>query len=341
MQVSRSEGEAVRRREFITLLGGTAVAWPIAARAQQPERMRRIGVLMGYPENDLEGPAFFAAFREGLEKLGWVEDRNIRLDTRWATPEDAEARQRFAKELVALQPDLILSAVTPTTAALLQQTRTIPIVFATVADPVGSGFVASLAQPGGNVTGFQAMVGSLAGKWLELLKEIAPRVTRVAMLFNPAVAPYAESYLNPLKAAASSFAVEAIAAPVRDMSELESVVAAQARAPNGGLVVMPDSFTDVHRAEITSLAARYGLPAVYPRRIFTELGGLLSYGIDQLDSYRRAATYVDRILKGEKPSELPVQAPVKFELVINLKTAKALGLAVPDKLLALADEVIE
>ena len=234
-------------------------------RAQQGERMRRIGVLMAYPENDLEGPAFLAAFREALQKLGWAEDRNIRFDTRWATPEDAEARQRFAKELVALQPDLILSAATPTTTALLQQTRTIPIVFVTVADPVGSGFVASFSRPGGNVTGFQAMVGSLAGKWLELLKEIAPRVAKVAVLFNPVAAPYAKSYLNPLKAAAASFAVEEIAAPVRDMSELESVVAAQARAPNGGLVVMPDTFTDVHRAEITSLAARYGLPAVYAR----------------------------------------------------------------------------
>jgi putative ABC transport system substrate-binding protein len=223
----------------------------------------------------------------------------------------------------------------------MQHTRTIPIVFATVADPVGSGFVASLAQPGGNVTGFQAMVGSLGGKWLELLKEIAPRVARIAMLFNPAVAPYAESYLNPFKAAATSFAVEAIAAPVRDTSELEFVVAAQARVPNSGLIVMPDTFTDVHRAEIISLAARSGLPAVYPRRTFTELGGLLSYGIDQLDSYRRAATYVDRILKGEKPSELPVQAPVKFELVINLKTAKALGLDVPWILQQRADEVIE
>jgi putative ABC transport system substrate-binding protein len=332
----------VRRREFIALLRGMAVAWPIAARAQQPERMRRIGVLMGYPENDLEGRAWFAAFREGLEKLGWVEDRNIRFDTRWATPEDAEARRRFAKELVALQPDLILSAVTLTTAALLEtNAHHSNRVFATVSDPVGSGFVASLARPGGNVTGFQAMVGSLAGKWLELLKEIAPGVARVAMLFNPASTPYAESFLNPIKAATSSVAVEAIAAPVRDLSELESVVAAQAREPNGGLIVMPDNFTDVHRAEITSLAARSGLPAVYPRRIFTEVGGLLSYGIDQLDSYRQAATYADRILKGEKPSELPVQAPVKFELVINLKTAKALGLAVPDKLLALADEVIE
>jgi putative ABC transport system substrate-binding protein len=331
----------VKRRAFITLLGGAAAAWPLAVRAQQGERVRRVGVLMGYPEDDLEGPAFFAAFREALQKLGWAEDHNIRFDTRWATPEDAEARQRFAKELVALQPDLILSSVTPTTAALLQQTRTIPIVFATVSDPVGSGFVASLARPGGNVTGFQAMVGSLAGKWLELLKEIAPRVARVAILFNPAVAPYAESFLNPFKTAGSSFAVEAIAAPVRDVSELESVVAAQARAPNGGLIVMPDTFTDVHRAEITLLAARFGLPAVYPRRTFTELGGLLSYGIDQLDSYRRAATYVDRILKGEKPSELPVQAPVKFELVINLKTAKALGLDVPWILQQRADEVIE
>jgi putative ABC transport system substrate-binding protein len=293
--------------------------------------MRRVGVLMGYPENDLEGPAFFAAFREGLQKLGWVEGRNIRLDTRWASPDDAEARQRFAQELVALQPDLILSSVTPTTAALLQHTRAIPIVFATVADPVGSGFVASLAQPGGNVTGFQAWEASLGGKWLELLKEIAPRVTRVAMLFNPSVAPYAESFLNHFKAAASSFAVEPIAAPI----------AAQALAPNGGLIVIPDTFTDVHRTEIITLAARSSLPAVYPRRPFTELGGLLSYGVDQFDTYRRAATYVDRILKGEKPSGLPVQTPVKFELVINLKTAKALGLNIPVALQQRADELIE
>ena len=330
----------MRRRDFIKAIA-VSTTWPLAARAQQAEHMRRIGVLMGYPENDLEGSVFFAAFREGLQKLGWMEGRNIQLDTRWVSPDDAEARQRFAKELVALQPDLILSSVTPTTAALLQHTRTIPIVFATVSDPVGSGFVASLARPGGNVTGFQAMLGSLGGKWLELLKEIAPRVARVAMLFNPAVAPYAESFLNPFKAAAPSFAVEPMAASVGDTSELESVIAAQARAQNGGLIVMPDTFTDVHRAEIISLAARFGVPAIYPRRPFTELGGLLSYGIDQLDSYRRAAIYVDRILKGEKPSELPVQAPVKFELVINLKTAKALGLEVPWFLRQRADEVIE
>jgi len=331
----------MRRRDFIKVVAGSAMTWPLAARAQQSERMRRIGVLMGYPENDLEGPAFFAAFREGLQKLGWMEGRNIQLDTRWVPPDDAEARQRFAKELVALQPDLILSSVTPTTAALLQHTRTIPIVFATVSDPVGSGFVASLARPGGNVTGFQALLGSLGGKWLELLKEIAPHVASVAMLFNPAVAPYAEAFLNPFKAAASSFAVEPIAASVRDTSELEAVIAAQARAQNGGLIVMPDTFMDVHRAEIISLAARFGVPAIYPRRPFTEVGGLLSYGIDQLDSYRRAAIYVDRILKGEKPSDLPVQAPVKFELVINLKTAKALGLEVPWFLRQRADEVIE
>jgi putative ABC transport system substrate-binding protein len=330
----------MRRRDFIALLGcGAALALPHVARAQ--DRMRRIGVLMAYPEGDAEAQARVAAFRDGLQKLGWTEGRNIRIDTRWATPGDAEARQRFAKELVALQPDLIFSLNTPTTAALVQQTRTIPIVFAVVVDPVGSGFVASLPRPGGNVTGFTLMEPTMAGKWLELLKEIAPRVNRVAFLFNPATAPYAEYYLNPFRAAAASFAVEAIAAPVHDTSELESVVAAQAREPNGGLIAMPDSFMTAHRAEITSLAARYRLPAVYAYRYFTEVGGLLSYGSDQLDDYRRAATYVDRILKGAKPSELPVQAPVKFELVINLKTAKALGLDVPLQLQQRADAVIE
>jgi putative tryptophan/tyrosine transport system substrate-binding protein len=329
-----------KRRDFITLLGGAAAAWPLAAQAQS-DRVRRIGVLMGYPESDSEAQTKIAAFRDGLQKLGWTEGRTTRLDTRWATPADAKSIERFAKELVALQPDLILSSTTPTTAALLQHTRTIPIVFATVADPVGSGFVASFPRPGGNVTGFVVFEASLAGKWLELLKEIAPRVNRIAFLFNPATATYAEFYLDPFKAAAVSFAVEAIAAPVRDRSELESVVSAQAREPNGGLIVMPDSFTDLHRAEITSLAARYRLPAVYPRRIFTEVGGLLSYGIDQLDNFRLAATYADRILKGEKPADLPVQAPTRYELVINLKTAKALGLDVPVHLQQRADEVIE
>jgi putative ABC transport system substrate-binding protein len=249
--------------------------------------------------------------------------------------------QQFAKELVVLQPDVILSQTTPTTAALLQQTRTIPIVFATVADPVGSGFVVSFPQPGGNVTGFNVSEPTLAGKFLELLKEIAPRVARVAMLFNPSTAPYAEFYLTPFKTAAASLGVEAITAPVHDRSELESIVAAQARTPNSGLTVMPDGFMNVHRAEVTSLAAHYRLPAVYPYRFFVELGGLLSYGPDQTDNFRRAAIYVDRILKGAKPSELPVQAPVKFEMTINLKTAKALGLDVPLHLQQRADEVIE
>jgi putative ABC transport system substrate-binding protein len=329
----------MKRREFITLVGG-AMAWPLAARAQQGERMRRIGVLMSLAETDPEAQARVAAFRKGLQTLGWAEGRNVRIDIRWAAS-DAALMQRFAKELIALQPDLILSHNTPTTASLLQQTRTIPIVFVIVSDPVGSGFVASFPRPGGNITGFTNIEPTMAGKWLELLKEIAPSVARVALLFNPATAPYAEYYLGPLKAAAASFAVEAIAEPVRDAPELESVVAAHAREPNSGLLVMPDSFMNVHSADIVSLAARHRLPAVYPFHFFAEGGGLLSYGNDLFDSFRRAAGYVDRILKGEKPADLPVQAPVKFNLVINLKTAKALGLEMPPDLLALADEVIE
>jgi putative ABC transport system substrate-binding protein len=327
----------MKRREFIALAGAAATL-PLAARAQQ---LRRIGVLMGYAEYDPEGQTRVAAFREEFQKLGWTEGRNIRIDMRWARPDDEESMRRFAKELVALQPDLILSHVTPTTAALLQQTRTIPIIFVNVADPVGSGFVASIPRPGGNVTGFTILEPTMAGKWLELLKEIAPRLNRIALVFNPATATYADVFLNPFKIAARSFAVEAIAAPVRDGSELESVVAAQARQPNSGLIAIPDQFLTVHRSEVTSLAARYHLPAAYPYRYFAELGGLLSYGIDVIDQFRRAAIYADRILKGAKPSELPVQAPVKFEMVINLKTAKALGLDVPLSLQQRADEVIE
>jgi putative ABC transport system substrate-binding protein len=330
----------IRRREFITLIGGAA-AWPVVARAQQPGGIRRIGVLMPYAETDLEGQVFIAAFREGLQQLGWHEGRNIRIDTRWAAPGDAESRQRFAQELVALQPELIFANGTPAVAPLLQHTRTIPIIFSNVADPVGSGFVASFSRPGGNATGFMTMEGSIAGKWLELLKELSPSVARVAFVLNPAMAPYAEYYLNPFKAAAASLALEAIVAPVHDTPELASNIAAVAREPNGGLIVMPDPFMNAHRVEVTSLAARYHLPAVYAFRQFTKLGGLLSYGPDRFDNYRRAATYTDRILKGMKPSELPVQAPIKFEISLNLRTAKALGLSVPDKLLALADEVIE
>jgi putative ABC transport system substrate-binding protein len=330
----------MRRREFITLLGGGAAAWPLVARAQQPHGVRRIGVLMAVAESDAQYQANLAVFREGLRQVGWTEGRNIRIDVRWAAL-DVEAMQRLAKELVALQPDLILSNNTPTTAALLQQTRTIPIIFATIADPVGSGFVSSLAQPGGNATGFATIEGTLGGKWMELLKEIAPRVARAALLFNPATGPYFEYYVKSLNSAAASFGVEAIIAPAHDMSEVESVIAGLAREPNGGLIVLNEEFTITHRAEITSLAARYRLPVVYPYRYFTSLGGLLSYGPDLTDNFRRAAPYADRILRGAKPSELPVQAPVKFELMINLKTAKSLGLDVPLHLQQRADEVIE
>ena len=330
----------IARRKLLAALGG-AVTWPLSARTQQGGGMRRIGVLMPLASDDPIGQARIAALREGLEKLGWTEGRNIRIDIRWATTGNVESMRRFAKELVALQPDLIVTQSTPITASMLQETRTIPIIFALVADPIGSGFVASFPQPGGNVTGFVTIEPTMSGKWLELLKEIAPRATRVAFLFNPTTATYFEYWLNPFKAAAVSFAVEAIAAPVRDRSELESVIAEQARASNGGLMVMPDTFTDAHRVEITSLAARYRLPAIYPYRQFTTVGGLLSYGDDLIDNFRRAPTYIDRILKGAKPSELPVQAPVKFELVINLKTAKTIGLDIPATILGHADEVIE
>jgi putative ABC transport system substrate-binding protein len=330
----------VTRRDFITLLGG-AVAWPLAVRAQQGGRVRRIGALMGFAESDREGQTDVAAFRGGLQKLGWAEGRNIWIETRWAPPENVGPRERFAKELVALQPDLILSHTTPTTAALLRETRTIPIVFANVSDPIGSGFVASLSQPGGNVTGFTTIEDAMGGKWLELLKEISPHVNRVAFLFNPETATYAEYYLNLFKAAGTGFAVEATSAPVRDRSEIESVVATLAGQPSGGLVVMPDSFLIAHRAEITSLAASYRVPAVYPFRSFADVGGLLAYGVDLSDNFGRAALYADRILKGEKPGELPVQGPAKFEFVINLKTARALGLEIPASVVARADEVIE
>jgi putative ABC transport system substrate-binding protein len=330
----------VRRRDFTRLVGGATVAWSVAARAQQAERLRRIGILTFSAESDQEGQSSVAAFREELRKFGWTEGRNIEIDIRWAAA-DLELMKRFAKELAALQPDVILTSSTPAAAAMLQQTRTIPIVFVIVADPVGSGFVASLPRPGGNATGFTPIVTSLGGKWVELLKEIAPRLGRVALLFNPPTATFIEGYLNPFKAAAASLGAEAIVAPVNDMPGLESLVTTEAREPNSGLVVIPDAFTIQHRAEIVALAARHHVPAVYWSRSFTEIGGLISYGPYIVDEYRRAALYVDRILKGSKPSELPVQAPVKFELVVNLKTAKTLGLDVPPSLLAAADEVIE
>jgi putative ABC transport system substrate-binding protein len=334
----------VKRREFITLLGGAGAAlyafWPVVARAQQPDRIRRIGMLIPPAEKDPEAQAWVAAFREGLEKLGWTDGQNIRIETRWGVA-DANSMQRVTTQLVALQLDVIITNNTPTVRLLLQQTRTIPIVFVNLVDPVSSGLVASLARPGGNATGFTIMDGTMAGKWLELLKQIAPHVTRVAFLFNPATATYAEHFLGPYKTAAPSLGLEATAAPFRDASELESTVAAHAREPNGGLIVMPETYTTVHRAAITSLAAHHRLPAIYPFRFFTEVGGLLSYGNEMLDNYPRAASYVDRILNGTKPSDLPVQLPTKFWMAINLKSAKALGLAVPDTLLARADNVIE
>ena len=332
--------DRLRRRDFITLLGGAA-AWPLAARAQQPDGMRRIGVLMAHAETDSEFKTYVAAFRDGLQKLGWSEGRNMGIDFRWGALDDAAGRERSAKELIALRPDVILTQNTPPTASMLQQTRTIPVVFVIVADPVGSGFVESLPRPGGNATGFTVMEPTISGKWVELLKEIAPRVNRVAVLFNPATTPYANIYLNPFKAAAASFGLKAMDAPVHSVADLESVIAEQGRTPNGGLVVIPDGFLNVYRAEIVSLAARHQVPAIYPWRFFPDIGGLLSYGSDQRDLFRLAASYVDRILRGVKPSELPVQAPVTYELIINLKTAKALGIDVPLFFQQRANEVIE
>jgi putative tryptophan/tyrosine transport system substrate-binding protein len=330
----------MRRRQFMTVFGGAAAAWSFAVLAQA-DRVRRVGMLMAHAESDPEFKAYVAAFRDGLQMLGWTEGRNVRIDARWGALDDAESRKRSAQELVALRPDVILAQNTPPTATLLQQTRSIPIVFVIVADPVGSGFVESLARPGRNATGFTVMEPTITGKWLELLKEISPRVKRVAFLFNPATAPYAETYLQPFKAAATVLGLDAAAAPVRSVSELESVAGAQARGSNGSLVVMPDGFLNVHRAEIIALAARNRLPAIYPWRFFPELGGLMSYGSEQRELFRLSATYVDRILRGAKPSELPVQAPVKFELVINLKTARTLGLDVPLRLQQRADDLIE
>jgi putative tryptophan/tyrosine transport system substrate-binding protein len=327
----------VKRREFITLLGGAVAAWPLAARAQ---RMRRIGVLMGYPEGDADAQSLIAAFQQEFQKLGWRPDQNVRFEYRWAMS-NVELMQRYAKELVALAPDLILSSGTPTTAALVQQTSTIPIVFTGVVDPVGSGFVASLPKPGRNVTGFTNLDPRMAGKWVELLKEISPRTVRVGIPIHLATSSYWEIYMPHFKAAAALFGMEVIPAMTHDMAEFAAFVTAQAREPNGGLIPLPGGFPLENRTEIIALAARHRLPTVYWTRAFAQMGGLLSYGLDNADNWRRTASYVDRILKGQDPSELPVEFPVKFELLVNLKSAKALGLDVPPSLLARADEVIE
>jgi len=330
----------MRRRDLIK--GLAAVGWPLAAHAQQPvDRIRRIGVLIPFAESDAEAQTQVIAFREQLQRLGWTDGRNVRIDYRWAVGAVGLIRT-FAKELVELQPDVILARATSATAALLQETRTIPIVFVVVSDPVGEGFVASMARPGGNCTGFTNIEASLGGKWVELLKEITPRVARIAVIFNPKTAPGGGSYyMRLVEDAAVSIPAKVIATPVQDAAEIEHAIEAFTREPNGGLLVVPDVTTAFHRDLIITLAARHKLPAVYFNRYFVTSGGLVSYGVDFVDMYRRAASYVDRILHGAKPSELPVQAPVKFELVINLKTVKALGLTVPPMLLSRADEVIE
>jgi putative ABC transport system substrate-binding protein len=329
----------IGRREFITLLGGAAATWPLAARAQQPERMRRIGVLMPLAADDPHGQARIAAFAQGLHQLGWIVGQNIRIDTRWSAG-NADDTRRHAAELVALAPDVILANGNAAAAPLIQATRTVPIVFAIVPDPVGAGVVDSLARPGGNATGFTAYEYGLSGKWLGLLKQIAPRVTRAAVIRDPALASGAGQF-GAIQSVAPSLGVEVSPVNVRDPSEIERAITAFARSSNGGLIVIGSALVAVHRELIITLAARHKLPAVYFERYFVTAGGLISYGPDFLDQFRRAAGYVDRILKGEKPADLPVQAPTKYELAINLKTAKALGLDVPTSLLATADAVIE
>ena len=328
----------MKRRKFITLLGGAA-AWPLAASAQQPQRMRRIGWLTSFAADDPVPPAYIAALLQGLQELGWSVGRNVRIDYRWGAA-NAELKRRYAAELIALSPDVIVTTGDSNTAPLLQATRTVPIVFVLVPDPVGAGFAASLARPGGNATGFMNFEFGMSGKWPELLKQIAPYVTRVAVLRDP-TAGVSMGQLGAIQGVVSSLRVEASPIDLRDVGEIERTIADFARSPNGGLVVLPSGLSFIHRELIIGLAARHRLPAVYPFRSFVEDGGLICYGADAIDQLRRAAGYVDRILKGEKPADLPVQAPTKYELVINLKTAKVLGLEIPDKLLALADEVIE
>jgi putative tryptophan/tyrosine transport system substrate-binding protein len=329
----------VRRREFIALVGGAAAAWPLVARAQHPaEGMRRIGVLMVIAQSDPEAQPRVEAFEQGLRELGWISGHNIQIDYRWGAG-DADRIRAHAAELVQLTPDAIFAVSTAAVAPLRQATRTVPIVFAMVADPVGQGFVESLARPGGNATGFTLFEFSIAGKWLGLLKDVAPRATRVALLFNPETAPYAGMFLNSLEAVAPTFGVEPIAAPARNAADIQHAI--ETLASHGLLMVLPDVFNTEHRDLIIATAARHNSPAVYPYRYFAVSGGLMSYGIEPLDTHRRAASYVDRILRGAKPADLPVQQPAKFELVVNLKTAKALGLDVPPSLLARADEVIE
>jgi putative tryptophan/tyrosine transport system substrate-binding protein len=329
----------VKRRTFISLIGSAAAAWPLAARAQQPERMRRIGVLVGSVETDLESQARVAAFERGLQTSGWIAGRNVHLDYRFGSA-DSELIQKYAAELVGMMPDVILANSPQVLRALSQRTSTIPIVFALIVDPVGEGFIKSLAQPGGNITGFTSFEYPLSGKWLELLKEIAPSVRQV-LAINHSENVTGAGYLRALEGAGSATGVKLIAAQVRDAAEIEQAIATMARQSNGGLIILPSALAQVNREMITKVTAQHRLPAVYPFRYFVATGGLMSYGVDTVDVFLRSASYIDRVLKGEKPAALAVQQPTKFELTINLKTAKALGLTVPPTLLARADEVIE
>jgi putative tryptophan/tyrosine transport system substrate-binding protein len=329
----------MKRREFITLLGGAAAAWPLAARAQQPQRMRRIGALMSLTEDDPEDRQRRAAFQEALRQLGWTEGGNLSIEYRWYGGDPARARA-LAKELVELEPDLIVATATPALTALALQIRTIPIVFVAVSDPVGQGFAASLARPGGNATGLTFFEFSVVGKMLEVLKEIAPGIARIALAFNPDTLSN-PPFLRAIEVAAPTLATELTKVAVHNAAEIEPALAAVARQGGSGLMFLPDPFAVAHRDLIVGLAARYRLPAIYIQRSFVTAGGLVSYGVDVVDLFRRAAPYADRILKGAKPADLPVQQPTKFELAINLKAAKALGLEVPPTLVARADEVIE
>ena len=329
----------MRRREFITLLGGAAAAWPLTARAQQRGRMPQITIWMSRAE-DAEGRRHASAFREGLRALGWIDGRNIRTDYRWV-PGDVDRVRTTAKEVAAQQPDLIVAETTPAVAALSHEGPTLPIVFVNVSDPVGSGFIASLPHPGGGITGFMSNEPTLGGKWPELIKEVAPGIVRIGFLFNPSTSPHAEPFMRQADAAASAIGIKLSAAPFQDDAEIERVIATLSREPGSGLIVLPEPSTNVRSAIIIELAARYRLPTLYAFRYQATGGGLISYGVDLADSFHDAAAYVDRILKGEKPADLPVQAPTKFTLIVNLKTAKALGLEVPTSTLLRATEVIE
>ena len=330
----------MKRREFITLIGGVAAALPLTVRAQQQDRIRLVGVLMGFAESDLNTQSQIMTLREALAKLGWIEGSNFRIELRWGAA-NPERIRTFAKELVGLRPDAILGQTTPVIGALAHETQTTPIVFVNIADPISGGFVTSFARPDKNITGFALFESGMGGKWVERLKQIAPRTASVALLFNPTTTVPPQFFMPSIKAAASSFAIEISSTPVHANDEIEGVIAAQARSPGGALIVMPNSFTTTNRKFIIALAARYRVPTIYNASVFAKSGGLISYGSDFVEQFRQAAGYIDRILKGAKPADLPVQGPTKLELIINLNTAKALGLEVPVHLQQLADELIE